>query len=387
MEQSGAIAQQAAATIAAAAAAAAQASAAMITTTATSTHVATMQAATAVAAMDAAQAEKERQLQELEVAEARTAVVSATLQEVAQELDAQVACCRQALADLEKLQHQSTSAGDMAAEATSRAEAVEARLQNVQLQLKSATAGKAMQRTLCGGLVSGLRSVTAIYKALGLTHNSDGSRISAELSQVSFKKPIAELRERRLRTLINSLEKPIDAVLGAYHEDKAGLLDLLAASSRFAAKYVDNAFKMARATELPIVQDAVQAYNQSTSAEERETILSTLTGTFDHQSLNQLGFDKIVSKHSVTRAKAHVVAYGAGRLTWKRTLHRTRINAALYDAALEIIHRPDFMQEVAFGKRDLELTDGTVIPIPDVHRKVCTSFSWFGNDHARNACL
>jgi hypothetical protein len=366
LHQSGAIAQQAAA------AEVAQASAAEVTANATSIHTVAMQQASAVAEMDAIQAEKERLSEELQAADARTAVVAAALSEVAQELDAQVACCRQALAELQEVQHQSTTAGDWAAAATSRAEAAEARLQNVQLQLKSAAGGKAMQRTLCGGLVPGLRSVSAIYSALGLTHNSDGSRISTELSQASFTKPIAELGERRLRTLINSLEKPIDVVLGAFHEDKAGLLDLLAASSRFASKSTSSAFKIARAAELPIVQDAVQSYNQSTSAEERETILSTLTGTFDRQSLNQLGFDKTVSKHSVTRAKAHVAAFGAGRLAWKRTLHRTRVNAAMYDAALEVIHRPDFMQEVAFGKRDLELADGTVIPIPDVHRKVCT---------------
>jgi hypothetical protein len=381
MEQSEAVAHQAAAVQAA------KASAPTTSTDATSPHAATILTASATAAMDAAVAAQERLSQELQAAEARTAVVAAALQAVVQELDVQVACCRQGLADLEDSRRQNIAAGGKAAEATSRAEAADTRLQNVRLQLKSMSGGKAMQRTLSGGLVSGLSSVSAIYKALGPTHNSDGSRISAELSQASFKKPIVELGERRLRTLINSMEKPIEAVLGAYHEDKAGLQVLLAASHWFAGKSTNNGFKMARAAELPIVRDAVQSYNQATSAEERETILSTLTNTFDRQSLDQLGFDNVVSKQSFTRAQAHVAAYGPGRRTWERTLHITHINAALYDAALEVIHCPEFMQEVAFGKRDLELADGNVIPIPDVHRKVCTPCCWFGCDPPTNACL
>lgn len=149
MEQSEAVAHQAAAVQAA------KASAPATSTDATSPHAATILAASATAAMDAAVAAQERLSQELQAAEARTAVVAAALQAVVQELDVQVACCHQDLADLEDSRRQNIAAGGKAAEATSRAEAAETRLQNVRLQLKSMSGGKAMQRTLSGGLVSG----------------------------------------------------------------------------------------------------------------------------------------------------------------------------------------------------------------------------------------
>lgn len=70
------------------------------------------------------------------------------------------------------------------------------------------------------------------------------------------------------------------------------------------------------ASKLPVVLDAVEMYNKSTDSDEREQILSTLVTTFDRNCLQQLGFDKAISKHAYQMARSHAAAFGPGREKW-----------------------------------------------------------------------
>ena len=87
-------------------------------------------------------------------------------------------------------------------------------------------------------------------------------------------------------------------VLSCFHEDTDGLLTILTSTLRSTSRSANKAFLMARAVELPFVQDAVDAYNRAETRQERDQILSLLRSTFDRKSLQELGFDKTISKHS-----------------------------------------------------------------------------------------
>jgi hypothetical protein len=146
----------------------------------------------------------------------------------------------------------------------------ESKINDLQSRIRLLSSNKAQQRTLTGKVISSLRTPSSIYDALGLKVDGDGASISSNLIETTFQKPIENMSERRLRTLLKSIDLPIQTVLGAFHNDKMELLKLYSAnsnkSSRSSAQRVLNLDIL---KEMPIVQDAVKSYNTATSSEEK----------------------------------------------------------------------------------------------------------------------
>ena len=171
------------------------------------------------------------------------------------------------------------------------------------------------------------------------------------------------MSERRLRTLLKSIDLPIQTVLGAFHNDKMGLLKLYAAnsnnSSRSSAQRVLNLDIL---KEMPIVQDAVKSYNNATSSEEKTRILSFLSQQFQEKELNALDFDEPITRYKHNKARSHAKAFSAGGKNFtSRAIHRDRINIKAYEDALAFITNEENIQRVAFGTKDVLLSDGTKI--------------------------
>jgi len=102
----------------------------------------------------------------------------------------------------------------------------ESKINDLQSRIRLLSSNKAQQRTLTGKVISSLRTPSSIYDALGIKVDGDGEKINTSLIETEFIKPIENMSERRLRTLLKSIDLPIQTVLGAFHNDKMELLKL-----------------------------------------------------------------------------------------------------------------------------------------------------------------
>jgi len=254
-----------------------------------------------------------------------------------------------------------------AEEAAAKLEALQSRIDAMQLELVAeqqvvvkqahqlavhagTAASFSQQRTLDGKIISGIDTIAKVYEALKLVLDKDGQRFDKQYTTTSFVKDFAELTARRTRTLMHSLEPAIMAVLGAFHPDKEELLQLFAFHKRSSSS-ASQELSVAQYAEMPMVKDAVEAYNRSQSVKEREQILSTLVFTFTRDQLNNLDFDEAVSRYRFHHARAHSRAFGAGMLAPNPNVHRFRVNVTQMEEAYKFISDPENMQQVAYGTK------------------------------------
>eukprot|EP00873_Tetraselmis_striata_P016889 jgi/Tetstr1/437153/TSEL_025913.t1 len=183
------------------------------------------------------------------------------------------------------------------------------------------------QRTLDGQVRSSM-SVSALYKALNLERDSEGSLISSQYFETSFKSSLAELGWRKGHTKLKSFHFVVDAVLDSFESRSAkdSFLDAYVIFRQTKAS-PNAAMKMVVASKMPVVLDAVEMYNRP------------------------------------------------GRSKWEhlKTIRRTKLNARDFEEVLETICSPEHIQDLAFGSKELRLSSGKAIDIPAVQRKVCTS--------------
>ena len=247
-------------------------------------------------------------------------------------------------------------------------DSLETEISKIKLRLRLESS---QQKTLFSNkVISTFTSPASIYRALGIKVDGDGEKIKTNLIETEFIKPIENMSERRLRTLLKSIDLPIQTVLGAFHNDKMGLLKLYAAnsnnSSRSCAQRVLNLDIL---KEMPIVQDAVKSYNNATSSEEKTRILSFLSQQFQEKELNALDFDEPITRYKHNKARSHAKAFSAGGKNFtSRAIHRDRINIKAYEDALAFITNEENIQRVAFGTKDVLLSDGTKISVPNALR-------------------
>eukprot|EP00873_Tetraselmis_striata_P006069 jgi/Tetstr1/426333/TSEL_016646.t1 len=175
------------------------------------------------------------------------------------------------------------------------------------------------QRTLDGQVRSSM-SVSALYKALNLERDSEGSLIPAQYFETSFKSSLTELGWRRGHTKLKSFHFVVDAVLDSFESRSAkdSFLDAYVIFRQTKAS-PNAAMKMAVASKMPVVLDAVEMYNRK----------------WEHL----------------------------------KTIRRTKLNARDFEEVLETVCSPEHIQDLAFGSKELRLSSGKAIDIPAVQRK------------------
>ena len=146
-------------------------------------------------------------------------------------------------------------------------------------------------------VISSIDSIQKVYAALGIRYREDGSQFGTSRHGIgtSFKMPLSEMSDRRLRNLLELLELPIMTILNAFHQDTEGLMLLLAGKVDSGQK-IEEHLKAALA-DLPIVKDIVTEINATTDHAEETRLLSLLSQQFSLKDLNQnLGLKNSVSK-------------------------------------------------------------------------------------------
>ena len=80
-----------------------------------------------------------------------------------------------------------------------------------------------------------------------------------------------------------------------------------------------------------------------------------------------------LSKWCIDQAQQHMIHTGQGQPIPDQPIFCTRIDAAKVDHFLDFIARPDLLQDVAFGTKNLRLDSGENTIIPAVIRALIPS--------------
>ena len=120
-----------------------------------------------------------------------------------------------------------------------------------------------------------------------------------------------------------------------------------------------------------IIDALVKAHNEAESWQTKRQILSLFANDFSRAELQQM--IPGLSKWRIDQARQHLIHTGQGQPVPDQPIFRTRIDAAKVDHFLDFIARPDLLQDVAFGTKNLKLDSGENIIIPAVIRTLIPS--------------
>ena len=123
------------------------------------------------------------------------------------------------------------------------------------------------------------------------------------------------------------------------------------------------------AGEGTLLSRLVTCYEEAGSWYNRQQIL--FAGDYSKAELLQLipGF----TKWRIDEAKKHAFNNESGQPIERPTLQRTRLDPVKVDHFLDFISSPSFLQDVAYGTKNLKLSTGEIIEIPGVVRTVISS--------------
>lgn len=116
------------------------------------------------------------------------------------------------------------------------------------------------------------------------------------------------------------------------------------------------------------VKSLVAAYNNAETSQTRTQILSIFVYDFPKSELCQL--IPGLSKFKIDTARKHAAEIGAGQPLPEQEIRRHRLDPVKVDHFLDFISTPTYLQDTAYGTRELKLDDGTKITIPNAIRTV-----------------
>ena len=230
-------------------------------------------------------------------------------------------------------------------------------------------------------LESSVQCPRQVYDALGCRVQTDGAKVSDKLAATRFDKPMKDMEPRRQMQLVQSSIIPVKAVLRAF----VGVNEVDHLPQVLADKEADktaslNSIQTFRCLrDEPIVTDAVSTYNEATErgdVDGQVQALSVLAHQFTLAQLQQLPFVKKINKHNLGAAISHANVHGVGQTKRPERITRCRYNVGKVKEALQHIHSPTFLQQVAFGEKSIKFSDGTVMKVPALQRKQLREHMW-----------
>lgn len=120
--------------------------------------------------------------------------------------------------------------------------------------------------------------------------------------------------------------------------------------------------------ELSILLDV---YNEAESRHTRLQILSMFAKHFSKKELREM--IPGLSKWQIDQARRHAAEEGAGKPVVSAPITRTRLDPVKTNHFVNFIARANFLQDVAYGTKELKLDSGEKITIPNVIRTMLPS--------------
>ena len=124
-------------------------------------------------------------------------------------------------------------------------------------------------------------------------------------------------------------------------------------------------------SEKTLLSRLVTLYNEAINWYTRQQILSVFVG--DYSKTELLAFIPGLTKWRIDEARKHAFRTSPGHMIDPPVIHRCRLDPVKVDHFLDFISSPSFLQDVAYGTKNLKLSDGETIEIPNVVRTVVAS--------------
>lgn len=271
-----------------------------------------------------------------------------------------------------------------------------AKLKSVQSELKALqekqrpAPGLAQQMTMAkflststkkGSSLAVLPAVTTpaqVFKALKIKKDPvTGNDINPDIWNTTYREPLNKLSQRRLRNLMIGLHYPISQVMRAFHEDVDELLCLYTKSRQTHGQSASTILHVSSLLANPGVQKIISSYNNATTSADRKQVLSVLTSLFtysDLQSVQELSGP--ISRRAFSEANHHANAWGAACSAPCVAHVSVRIPTSTLTDVMKHILNPTFIQQVAFGSRDITLSDHSTLKVPKLQRVQLRERMW-----------
>ena len=109
-----------------------------------------------------------------------------------------------------------------------------------------------------------------------------------------------------------------------------------------------------------------ETYKNASSLDMRRQILSIMTGTASFAAIRE--FIPGLTQFRYTVANLHRLQHGTGASVPRQPTARFRVDEAQLDHFLQFITSPHIVQDLPFGQKSLQLSNGNVVEVPNVIR-------------------
>lgn len=202
-----------------------------------------------------------------------------------------------------------------------------------------------------------------LYSLNNFLRQADG-RVSPVRSQLNTNVQSISSSTRRYykRKGMQAVETTLDAI--APGQSKWLLQQVLESYSHSADSDVN-------LPEKTLLARLIILYNEARNWYTRQQILSVFVN--DYSKTELLSFIPGLTKWRIDEARKHAFLTSPGQVIDPPVLQRCRLDPVKVDHFLDFISSPSFLQDVAYGTKNLKLSNGETIEIPNVVRTVVAS--------------
>ncbi len=122
-------------------------------------------------------------------------------------------------------------------------------------------------------------------------------------------------------------------------------------------------------SEQTYLESLAKSYQNALSWETRRQVLSIMSGIASYNTLSE--YIPGLTQYRYTTANLHRLQFGTGAEVSRQptgTHSRIRIDLAQLDHFLDFITSPHLVQDLPFGEKDLKLSTGEIIKVPNIIR-------------------
>lgn len=181
------------------------------------------------------------------------------------------------------------------------------------------------------------------------------------------KKRFSELQQRTKINHVSKASESIAAVLDVIAPGDAGALWEATKRSKQVEKRLSMDEDLASTEEL-YLQALAETYLHATGWDTRRQILSIMADLVPFSKLQK--YIPGITSYRVKTARHHKELYGRGAPVIKEMCPRMRVDPVQLDHFLTFITSPHVVQDLPFGQRNLQLSNGKIVETPNVIREM-----------------
>ena len=124
-------------------------------------------------------------------------------------------------------------------------------------------------------------------------------------------------------------------------------------------------------SEVAYLEALAEAYKRASGWDTRRQVLSVMAGIASFKAISE--FIPGLTQYRFTEAKLHGLQHGRGALVPEMKSPHIRIERKQLDHFLSFVTSPHLVQDMPFGEKHLQLSNGTMLTVPNVIRTMIPS--------------